>query len=227
MLTADRLARQIKAKRSGRGYMARCPAHDDRTASLSFQDRIDGKGLLMNCFANCSYPSIVEAFQRQGIEIPQLNGRDRAQSIEATYDYTDENGDLLFQVVRKRGKQFQQRRPLAVGDWAWQLGDVRRVLYRLPELIEAVANEHPVLICEGEKDVDNLRKLNVVATTSPGGAGKWRPEYCEQLKGADVVICPDNDGPGRDHADEVAAALQGIAKRVRWLVLPDLPVKGD
>jgi putative DNA primase/helicase len=59
------------------------------------------------------------------------------------------------------------------------------------------------------------------------GAGKWKPEHSEFLRGADVVILPDNDEPGRNHADVVGASLQGIAKSVRVLQLPGLPPKGD
>ena len=82
------------------------------------------------------------------------------------------------------------------------------------EVIEAVANDYGVFIVEGEKDVDNLAHRKVPATTCPGGAGKWRDEYNESLRGADVVLIPDNDKAGRDHVDQVGRALTGIAKRV-------------
>ena len=52
----------------------------------------------------------------------------------------------------------------------------------------------------GEKDVDNLVQLGLTATTNPMGAGKWQESYSEILKGANVVILPDNDEPGRNHA---------------------------
>ena len=48
--------------------------------------------------------------------------------------------------------------------WNWKLGDVRRVPYRLPELIKAVTNNETIYIPEGEKDVDNLAKIGFVAT---------------------------------------------------------------
>jgi hypothetical protein len=170
------------------------------------------------------------------------------ERIERTYDYVDESRSLLFQVVRLRDpKHFVQRRRDPGGDWVWKTKGVRKVPYHLPELIEAVAEGAVVLIVEGEKDADNLRKLGFCATSNPGGAGKWRDEYNEYFRGADVVIIPDNDPqavnekdgaprfhpdgqpvlPGQDHGDAVAAALQGVAKRVRWLELPGLPLKGD
>jgi DNA primase len=101
------------------------------------------------------------------------------------------------------------------------------VPYRLPELIEAIGNERLILIVEGEAKVDLLWSWNVAATCCPAGSKKWKPEHSEFLRGADVVILPDNDGPGREHADIVGASLAGIAKRVRVLALPGLGAKGD
>ena len=70
---------------------------------------------------------------------------------------------------------------------------------------------------EGEKDVDRLRAEGFTATCNSMGAGKWRDSYNQTLKGADLVIIPDSDPPGRDHAQNVAKACYGIAKRVRVL----------
>lgn len=160
-----------------------------------------------------------------GIGRPKLHPR-----LTATYDYVDERGELLFQVCRYDPKAFRQRRPDGNGGWVNGRGcmdGARRVLYRLVELIEAVACGHPIFIVEGEKDVENLAKLGIAATCNPGGAGKWLPDYNEHLRGADVVLVPDNDDVGHKHVQEVGAALSGIAARLRVLVLPGLPPKGD
>jgi hypothetical protein len=133
---------------------------------------------------------------------------------------------LLFQVVRYEPKSFKQRKPNGTG-WTWNLGDVRRVVFMLPELIEGIAAGHPVFIVEGERDVLTLHRAGLVATTNAGGAGKWRPEYSEHLRGADVILIPDNDDAGWKHINEVGAALIGIATRVRVLALPNLPTKED
>jgi putative DNA primase/helicase len=148
-----------------------------------------------------------------------------------TYDYRDERGELLYQVVRTEPKVFRQRRPDGRGGWDWRLGDVRRVPYRLPELIKAVADSETVYIPEGEKDVDNLRAIGLAATTNSGGVKKWRPEYSEHFRGADVVVLPDNDEAGREHGNLIAASLRGSAKRIRVLDIgklwPGCPPKGD
>jgi len=151
---------------------------------------------------------------------PESNGAGR--KITATYDYRDERGELLFQVVRFSPKSFAQRVPDG-SRWTWRLGGVRRVLYKLPRVLK----EPVVYVCEGEKDADALEGLGVVATTAPGGAGKWRQEYTESLRGKAVVILPDNDGPGREHAQQVARELHGVADTVRVVELPGLRQKGD
>lgn len=144
-----------------------------------------------------------------------------ANDIEALYDYVDERGSLLFQVVRKPGKRFLQRRPNGP-DWVWQTSGVRRVLYRLPRLIAADPAK-PVFIVEGEKDVETLERLGYVATTNPGGAGKWSfvaDEARKILKGRTVVVLGDADSVGRAHARTVGQELSGDAKSVRVLELP-------
>jgi hypothetical protein len=104
---------------------------------------------------------------------------------------------------------------------------VRRVLYRLPEVLKAIELGQTIFIAEGEKAVDALVKLGLNATCSPMGAGKWCEEYLQHLAGADVIVLPDNDEPGEKHCKVVAKSLMRLAARVRTLRLPGLPLKGD
>jgi 5S rRNA maturation endonuclease (ribonuclease M5) len=143
------------------------------------------------------------------------SGATMRDDIEAMYDYKDERGTLLFQVVRKSGKRFLQRRPDGDG-WIWQTSGIRRVLFRLPELTADTTK--PVYIVEGERDVETLERAGYLATTNPGGAGKWHfvAEMARQtLAGRDVVVIADADGPGREHAKAVADSLTGHASSVR------------
>jgi hypothetical protein len=135
-------------------------------------------------------------------------------AIVATYDYVDEAGALLFQVCRKANKDFPQRRPNGNGGWIWNLDSTRRVLYRLPAVIAAVAHGRTVYVDEGEKDVAACEAAGLVATCNPGGAGEWRDEYAEALRGAVVVVVADRDEPGRNHARKVKASLEGVAASV-------------
>ncbi|MCL4290540.1 MAG: hypothetical protein KJ051_09735, partial [Thermoleophilia bacterium] len=140
----------------------------------------------------------------------QTNGHRDPNEPDATYDYVDEYGALLFQVVRFPGKKFRQRRPDGAGGWVWKLGDTRRPLYRSDRIFEAIETDTGATVwaVEGEKDAHSLELLDLLATTCPGGALKWRPDHTEQLKSAPrVVILPDADEPGRRHAQHVAAEL--------------------
>jgi putative DNA primase/helicase len=150
------------------------------------------------------------------------NGR----HMEAAYDYQDEAGVMRFQTVRFEPKDFRQRRPDGRNGWVWNLAGVPLLLYRLPELL-AAPTDQPVFLAEGEKDVEALRAKGLTATTCPLGAGKWKPCFNEALRDRHVVILPDNDDPGRQHASNVARALAGIAASVKVLHLPGLPPKGD
>jgi len=168
----------------------------------------------------------IELMRRAGhLEERRPNGHGNGKaSQEIVYDYADEQGNLLFQVVRRPDRQFIQRRPDFGGGWAYNLQGVKRVPYRLQQLI---ASTDEVYITEGEKDADNMARLGFTATTNPGGAGKWRPEYNVYFKGRNCIILADNDEPGRKHAAEVLRALSAIAASVIVLELPDLKPKGD
>jgi hypothetical protein len=140
--------------------------------------------------------------------------------LVATYTYVDEQGGALFEVGRfepgfdGKPKSFVQRQP-GRSDWRGGIEGVRRVPYRLPELIAGVQAGKVIYVVEGEKNVDDLRRLGLVATCNPGGAGKWRPEFTEYLRGAKVAIVADKDKPGRRHAIDVVRSLEGVAAVVR------------
>jgi len=105
----------------------------------------------------------------------------------------------------------------------------KHILYHRPQISGWVATGKTIYLPEGELKTDRIISKGGAATTSPFGAGrnKWRPQFSETLRGAHVVILPDNDKPGRDFARDKAASLYGIAKSVKLLLLPGLPEKGD
>jgi len=223
----DVLSKLHGVKKRGDEFTAHCPAHDDQKPSLTVREK-EGK-ILLRCHAGCSVESIVS---RLGLKMRDLFTDDRGKGqrgkrkIVNEYNYEDEQGKLLYQVMRFEPKDFRQRRPDGNDKWVWSLRGVRRVLYRLPELL-AANPAATVFIVEGEKDADALFKLNLVATTNVGGAGKWRPEYSGFFGGRHVVILPDNDQPGRNHAEKVARSLQGVAASVKVIHLPHLKEHGD
>lgn len=187
-------------QRAGKGWLAFCPAHnDEHKRSLSVGVGADGRTLLKCHAAGCSVEQITRAVNMTVADLAPLAGdghRPERRREVCSYDYRGEGGALLYQVVRFEPKDFRCKRPDGRGGWTWNLGDVRRIIYRLNELAE----QRRVVLVEGEKDVDRLWSLDVPATTTAGGAESWRDEYAAQIKAAgieEVVACPDNDEPGR------------------------------
>lgn len=216
------LPRLDAVKKSGGGFSARCPAHDDGRASLSISPGT-AQPVVLHCHAGCHADDILASLDLTWADLsnPRDERRDDAAwtpagPATAVYDYRDESGELLFQVLRTANKGFLQRTPDATTKhgWRWKLGDTRRVLYRLPQLIEAANNGRPLFVCEGEKDVHTLVAHGLTATCNPGGAGKWRPEYAEFFRDTSVMIIADKDEPGRAHARQVRDAIIDITRDV-------------
>lgn len=230
-VSADELARELSEKhngiKSGDGYKIKCPCHEDKTQSLSITAR-DGR-LLLFCHAGCNYKDLIGALGLQrGLKAVKSN-----RTIVARYEYKDTDGTTAFEKIRYQPKEFSIRRyDRESGEWVFRNAtkDAPRVLYKLPELLSRIASGHTALLCEGEKDADNLNALqleNYIATTNFEGAKTWRDEYTKQLTGAHVIIVQDNDEAGLERTKKVAAALDGKAKSVKVMKFLDLPHKGD
>lgn len=217
-------------------YSCRCPAHDDRTASLCVREGVNRNGapcLFVKCQAGCSTEDVLRAMglTMRDLYIENTPGQPVVHTakqpknkplgkLTTVYDYTDEAGAVLFQVCRyesESGKTFRQRVPdaSAKGGYHWSIKGVRAVPYRLPEVKQAVTDGRPVFLVEGEKDADTMAALGFAATTNAGGASKdgntkWGPAHTEALAGADVYILPDNDEAGLNDRRQVAAALAPV-----------------
>jgi len=240
-------------KKSGSGWSARCPVHDDRRASLSVSTGDDGR-VLLRCHAGCDTAAIVAAvglkladlFPSKTGPTPARNGKATAggrtfataneavAELErrhgkrsALWTYHDAHGEPVGVVVRWDKPSGKDIRPVSRHADGWRIGAMAepRPLYGLPDLAAAPR----VVVCEGEKAADAARSLGFTATTSAGGAeaaakSDWRP-----LAGKEVWILPDNDVPGRKYAETVAGILEKLAPApvVRVIELPDLPERGD
>ncbi|MFC2172898.1 hypothetical protein ACFLU6_09750, partial [Acidobacteriota bacterium] len=212
------LSRLQGVKKAGDGFLARCPAHDDHDPSLSVSNG-DGK-ILIHCQAECPIENVLAAL---GLELKDLYIDESPTSqkrISKTYDYQTATGELLYQKVRYQPKDFRIRRPDGNGGYVWNLNGIERVLYNFPNVLKAIEADETVFIVEGEKDADNLNRLGLTATTNIEGAGKWKDEYSETLKGLRAAIIPDNDKPGHEHAEKVAASLNGKALSIKLANLP-------
>ena len=215
-------------------WAARCPCrNDDNNPSLSIgfaEDRV-----LVTCHRGngCSFseicatvgvkegdlcgpssrefspPSTKSVLPRPKQPIQQKQP-DKLTFVKA-YDFVNEDGELLFQKVRYVNqdgrKSFRQRRPDGAGNWVYSLGETPKVLYNLPAVLAAKEAGLPIWLVEGEKDADALIEQGQIATTMPGGAGKWLDIHTAALSGAIVEIIADNDEPGIVHAQNVLNEL--------------------
>ena len=246
-LSEGAIRRYFEARFSGQRFTGKievqviCPFHHDSSPSMS----LNLQKAVAFCHAGCGGFGLLSFEKRFSncddgtawTNIAEIAGEHFQKRPEKIYVYEDEFGRPLFRVIRdprdENGKKgFRQQKYLGAGNWAPTLLDARRVLYHLPDLV--IANE--VLICEGEKDADAVRALDlavdrndvhVCATTNPGGAGKWLDAYSPYLAGKRVFILPDNDEVGRAHAEQVAQSVSKFAAGVKIVTLPDLPPKGD
>jgi hypothetical protein len=240
------------ARFDGQEFHFRCPAHDDRHPSMTL--RVGDKGLLVKCHAGggCSFEEITAALAaraRRPIHLLPWNGEGERDCRppdwrpEGHWDYVDEaNHRVLFRVLKFRDpatgrKKFSQMAsdPEAPGGWRKGGGcmdGVRRVLYRLPELLanKALPPEKRRTVClvEGEKDADSLHAVGVLATTASGGAVKFHLTDASPLAGQKVAVIPDVDPvdpktgrrAGWDHLMQVCHALHGKAAELRVVLLP-------
>lgn len=235
--------RGVNVNGQGVQRTARCPFHEDRTASLS----VNVTSGLWHCHAGCGGGSVIdliakfdgvtaiEVLKRSGVngngnvhiakKESAFDGELKFETV-ATYDYVDALDGLVYQVVRQHAackekesgyvKTFRQRRPTNNGGWAWDMEGVERVLYRLPEVMRS----KQVWVCEGEKDAETLIGLGFTATCNVGGAGKWLEGYTEYLERRHVVICGDNDEPGQKHVKTVFDSIAGKVKTLRVVKVP-------
>jgi 5S rRNA maturation endonuclease (ribonuclease M5) len=143
---------------------------------------------------------------------PKKDKQKRKLTLTDTYEYRDASGALVFQKQRfvdeDGRKTFVQRRiDPETGEWVRNLDGIEKILYNLPMVVSAIAEKKPIWVVEGEKDVETLVERGIVATTMPGGAGKWLDSFTETLSGAEIVLVADNDEPGMAHASAVVEKL--------------------
>jgi hypothetical protein len=227
-------------KQAGPGWRGPCPVHQGDDANFA----VNPENGLAYCHSQCGHGWNILQLEQELSGRPWKECHQEVNSIVgrpsrgpaklrevATHDYTDANGEFLFQVVRYEPKTFRQRRRVVKMDgtsagisWEYNIKGISKVLYRLPKVVAA----EQVSVVEGEKDVESLEHLGFVATCNPGGAcnhaGRWLKNYTESLAGKRVVILPDNDTPGQKHAEIV---FQAIRHRVRELRIVQIPVGKD
>lgn len=143
--------------------------------------------------------------------------------IVAEYIYTDEAGNAAHKTIRWEPKDFTQARWDGT-EWKGGLQGAKTYLYKLPEVLAAKAAGRWIFLVEGEKDAETISGWGLAGTTVPMGAGKWRNDYTEYLRKANVCIVPDKDEAGKKHAELIARKLHGAAAKLKIMSLPEKDV---
>ena len=228
------MSRLQGVKGSGKQYSAKCPAHNDKCASLSVSAGGDGR-ILLFCHAGCTPRDVLAALHLEESDLfrdPKKTEKIQdSRTQEAEYIYTDRSGRPILKKVKYRlstGSKSFSWFHLRSGRWEKGTGALDVPLYNQAVL----STTDTVYIVEGEKDVETMKRLGLPAVSSPSGAGaKWKTAHTGLFKGLHVVILQDNDEPGKKAAQGVATALNGTAADIRVVDLtqewPELPEKGD
>lgn len=262
----DKFEIDKKSKRVDR-VQAKCPCHDDKNASLTISYNSKEEKTMLYCHAGCNTKDIVESIGLKMSDLfdKPLEVEDKHKSafekdIEAIYKFYDENGDLAYEKIRKKGKKFLHRRYIDgetvwgmeegiytetfPGSKSWSIKErpgakkayypgQEQLLYNLPNVIKGIKEGQTIFITEGEKDSDSLITRGLIATTTSIGATKgdlgkkWPSRFNSFFKGANVVLLPDNDEPGKRFMEHIAIELKNIANNIKIVELPDLSKKED
>jgi hypothetical protein len=218
------LERLKGVKRLGKGWIARCPAHDDGEPSLKIDEGDAGTALVF-CHAGCSTEAVCGALgiSASDLFVESLNNGNGARREVASYTWVDANARAIAiherfdtLVAGRWKKEMPWRRP----DGKTGLGGIKLPPYRLPQLLNAITAGDVVLLVEGEKAAESLVQRGYNATTT-GSTTSWRPDHAQHFRGARVVIWPDADAPGEKYGATAAADLLGIAGEVRVIRWPD------
>lgn len=256
-----------KHSRKSDRVQAKCPCHDDKNASLTISYNSKEEKTMLYCHAGCNTKDIVESVGLKMSDLfdKPLEVEDKHKSafekdIEAIYKFYDENGDLAYEKIRKKGKKFLHRRYIDgetvwgmeegiytetfPGSKSWSIKErpgakkayypgQEQLLYNLPNVIKGIKEGQTIFITEGEKDSDSLITRGLIATTTSIGATKgdlgkkWPSRFNSFFKGANVVLLPDNDEPGKRFMEHIAIELKNIANNIKIVELPDLSKKED
>jgi hypothetical protein len=243
-MQAEQIAKSLgNAKRANGQWVASCPVpshgkgNGDKNPSLSVHIDDEGKPLF-HCHGGCTQESVFQTIRDMQL-LPELEERpDPLANIkplpkvefQQEWQYQDEDRVTVFVKHRLRvgdtGKTYRLYKVDTDGKRYPTLGDARIVPYKLPELLDAKTAGRIIYLAEGEKAVDALMSLGVVATTAHSGAGHWPEAITEYFAGANVVILPDNDLSGWSYARKAAEAILPIAKALKVVDL-GLQEQGD
>jgi DNA-binding transcriptional ArsR family regulator len=210
------LSRFTISKQIGNHYQAKCPAHDDKHASLSIT--LTDNNALIFCHAGCNTADVLKA---AGLTYSDLFFNEQAPS--AVYQYRRADGTFEHEKLKYKtvdGKTFKQRRIDSNGNIVYNLESGRELIpYNLPGLIKAIEQDRQIIDTEGEKDADTAELLGYPGTTT-GGASDWKAKQAVYFKGASLAIFADSDKAGIEHAKRKEKDLKTVCRSLKAVILP-------
>jgi hypothetical protein len=234
------LSKLASVKKTKSGWSARCPAHEDRQASLSIAEGRDGR-VLLKCHAGCDHKKIVAAL---GVEERDLFDADSTLATTPKKSSSSKPSGKAYATADAAQKGYERllgktaivhKYRDATGQHVgsvirWQVSPTKKVIRptslhadgwrqeHMPEprplyrlpAILAAAASDRVYVVEGEKCVEAAGDIGLLATTSSGGSNAASKTDWSPLAGRDVVILPDADDAGRQYATDVATILHEL-----------------
>jgi hypothetical protein len=230
-VSLEQIAKNLGGELRGNQVLAPGPGHSTEDRSLSIKLNAAGNDIIVHSFAGEDAIACKDYVRKKcglpAFEPKSKNGKGAWTPI-AEYVYRNEAGEPYLRVSKFLDGKGKSQFPQSQWDGKrWQKGKPAgpKIPYRLPEL-KAAPLTTVIFFCEGEKDVDALAKIDLVATTaSEGAAAKWPPELTSHFKDRRVVVLPDADAAGRAHGQKVAKALNAVVAEVRVLDL--FPERSD
>jgi hypothetical protein len=236
------LSRTCRVKRTSNGYMAKCPAHADGTASLSVSEGDDGRALI-NCLATCKAEDVVTALGLRMQDLfPVANDNQRAEQREEKREWSSLTLEEFSQhkkipvdfleSMQLRNDKFKGAPSVAI-PYVRLDGTIYKIKQRyhrtakkgsywpkgaetacyVPDRCELARAEHYVLLVEGESDTLTALHAGFPAIGIPG-ANNVKSLTAEHLQEIErLYFVREPDVGGDGFAKEVPARLEELGFR--------------
>jgi predicted P-loop ATPase len=243
-ITAGNVAQAVGGRvERGNTVVCCCPIHEvSGTHNPSLVLTVtDAKRILFHCRSQkCDikhFRAIINHLvEKCGLPRSHVGGDSRTQG-DIHYSYHNSDGSYSWTKIKYYTKTGKKRFSCRVwhetpGQWSDGRPKDAPLLFHLDVVKTTLAAcpATPLLIVEGEKDVVTAGELGVLAISNADGAGKWSADDTRTIVnlGAQlIIVCPDNDAAGIDHAIHIGEMFQQAGIEVRWLELPGLGPKED
>ena len=210
-------------RRTGSEYMARCPFHNDRTPSFTFNVETG----LWNCFGCGEKGNIYQFLEKMGDKMEDVKSEKEKKKVVSSkaYEYYTIDGNLVYIKTRYQFEDGSKTFKIE-----WKTEDKRLLLYNLLSL-KYNPDIDIIYFAEGEKCVhalidaipEHIDNIAVLGYSQAPEKEFDNSNIIEYLKGKEIYIFVDNDEIGEKKARIILNKLKGIAKKVYLIQFNDKP----